>query len=305
MPCDRDKCHSHSHPRALAAAGGPRRLSQTAHKRTATPMGLIVLLTSTAAGDRGRKFVAPTPARPAQCCMDKRVGVARCKVPPTPVRSPALVPGVPPTSAANDPSTAQSSDHSNRNECSDATTKVNTRRRPQAVGARLRAAREAAGLSQRQLAFNGCSPAYISRIESGDRIPSLQLLRELGRRLGVSEDFLATGSDPRERDETMIEAEVALRLGELDLAEDLYTRLAEAGPIRRSRRSRMRASARSPSGRGDPRLAIQQFERALELEARTSGRHRRPRGLARTRLRHGRRARVVDRGLRARPGRCG
>ena len=66
---------------------------------------------------------------------------------------------------------------------------------PRAVGERLKAAREAAGLSQRQLSFSGCSPAYISRIESGDRIPSLQLLRELGRRLGVSEDFLATGVD--------------------------------------------------------------------------------------------------------------
>ena len=66
---------------------------------------------------------------------------------------------------------------------------------PRAVGARLRAARERSGLSQRQLSFPGCSPAYISRIESGDRIPSLQLLRELGRRLGVSEDWLATGTE--------------------------------------------------------------------------------------------------------------
>ena len=65
---------------------------------------------------------------------------------------------------------------------------------PKAVGDRLKAAREAAGLSQRQLAFSGCSPAYISRIEAGDRIPSLQLLRELGKRLGVTEDWLATGA---------------------------------------------------------------------------------------------------------------
>src|SRR5688572_33438003 len=40
---------------------------------------------------------------------------------------------------------------------------------PKAVGTRLRDAREAAGLSQRQLSFQGCSPAYISRIEAGDR----------------------------------------------------------------------------------------------------------------------------------------
>ena len=64
---------------------------------------------------------------------------------------------------------------------------------PAAVGRRLREARERAGSSQRQLSFDGCSPAYISRIEAGERIPSLQLLREMGRRLGVSEDYLATG----------------------------------------------------------------------------------------------------------------
>ena len=56
-------------------------------------------------------------------------------------------------------------------------------------------ARERAGLSQRQLSFPGCSPAYISRIEAGDRIPSLQLLRKMGQRLGVSEDYLATGKE--------------------------------------------------------------------------------------------------------------
>src|SRR5215207_4589433 len=70
---------------------------------------------------------------------------------------------------------------------------------PAAVGERLKEARERAGLSQRQLSFSGCSPAYISRIEAGDRIPSLQLLRELGKRLGVSEDYLATGADARGR----------------------------------------------------------------------------------------------------------
>src|SRR5919205_897150 len=90
---------------------------------------------------------------------------------------------------------------------------------PQAVGERLRTARVRAGLSQRQLSFPGCSPAYISRIESGDRIPSLQLLRELGRRLGVSEDYLATGSElppAEQKGLALVEAEVALRLDDLE-----------------------------------------------------------------------------------------
>ena len=67
---------------------------------------------------------------------------------------------------------------------------------PVAVGARLHAAREAAGISQRELAFPGCSAAYISRIERGDRIPSLQVMRELARRVGVTEAELAYGREP-------------------------------------------------------------------------------------------------------------
>ncbi len=54
---------------------------------------------------------------------------------------------------------------------------------PHAVGRRLLEARLAAGLSQRALAFPGCSAAYISRLEAGERVPSLQLLRKLAQRL--------------------------------------------------------------------------------------------------------------------------
>src|SRR6186997_3244110 len=94
---------------------------------------------------------------------------------------------------------------------------------PVEVGRRLREARERAGLSQRQLSFAGCSPAYISRIESGDRIPSLQLLRELGRRLWETEDYLATGAELGGDRGGLVEAEVALRLNDLDEAERLYS----------------------------------------------------------------------------------
>jgi transcriptional regulator with XRE-family HTH domain len=68
---------------------------------------------------------------------------------------------------------------------------------PQAVGRRLLEARAAADLSQRELAFPGCSAAYISRIERGERIPSLQVLRELASRCDVSETFLAWGRKER------------------------------------------------------------------------------------------------------------
>jgi transcriptional regulator with XRE-family HTH domain len=83
---------------------------------------------------------------------------------------------------------------------------------PVAVGHRLHEAREAAGLSQRELAFPGCSAAYISRIERGERIPSLQVMRELARRTGVSEAFLARGRET-------LDNEVARRVREAEKAE--------------------------------------------------------------------------------------
>jgi transcriptional regulator with XRE-family HTH domain len=61
------------------------------------------------------------------------------------------------------------------------------------VGARLHKARTAAGLSQRQLSFPGCTAAYISRLEHDARTPSLQLLIELADRLGCDATWLATG----------------------------------------------------------------------------------------------------------------
>jgi tetratricopeptide (TPR) repeat protein len=133
---------------------------------------------------------------------------------------------------------------------------------PAAVGERLKEARERAGLSQRQLSFSGCSPAYISRIESGDRIPSLQLLRELGKRLDVSEDYLATGAvDHGVRGAELAQAEVALRLDELDAAEELFQQIlgsavtdAEAGV----RLGLLGICHR----RGNPREAIKFLERA-------------------------------------------
>jgi transcriptional regulator with XRE-family HTH domain len=64
---------------------------------------------------------------------------------------------------------------------------------PAAVGRRLKEARVAAGFSQRQLSFPGCSAAYISRLEAGDRVPSLQLLRKLAAKLDADEQYLATG----------------------------------------------------------------------------------------------------------------
>ncbi len=64
-----------------------------------------------------------------------------------------------------------------------------------AIGDRLREARRAAGLSQRELAEPGVSYAYISRIEAGVRTPSVKVLRKVAPKLGVSVSWLETGRD--------------------------------------------------------------------------------------------------------------
>jgi tetratricopeptide (TPR) repeat protein len=93
---------------------------------------------------------------------------------------------------------------------------------PKSVGRRLKEARQRAGLTQRDLSFPGCTSAYISRIEAGARTPSLQLIHEFARMLRVSPEYLASGVDTTDRAGDLVEAEVALRLGDLDHAAELY-----------------------------------------------------------------------------------
>jgi transcriptional regulator with XRE-family HTH domain len=88
---------------------------------------------------------------------------------------------------------------------------------PERIGARLRRLRLERGLSQRQLASLGASYAYISRIESGERTPSVRAIRLLARRLGVTPEYLETGAEiaPVEVLELRLtDAELRLRLGD-------------------------------------------------------------------------------------------
>jgi tetratricopeptide (TPR) repeat protein len=129
---------------------------------------------------------------------------------------------------------------------------------PIAVGQRLRQAREAAGLTQRELSFEGCTAAYVSRIEAGARVPSLQILHEFAKRLGVAPEYLATGRPGGEDvSSELLEAEVALRLGDENRAVQLY----EAA----------RADADSPAALarvqlGHGRLALRRGEIAEGIE---------------------------------------
>jgi tetratricopeptide (TPR) repeat protein len=84
------------------------------------------------------------------------------------------------------------------------------------IGERLRRLRAERGLSQRELSAPGVSYAYISRIEAGARRPSVKALRQLARKLGVTAEYLETGSEMHDferRELRLADAELRLRLG--------------------------------------------------------------------------------------------
>src|SRR3569623_2147368 len=91
------------------------------------------------------------------------------------------------------------------------------------IGQRRKRLRLERGLSQRELAAPGVSYAYISRIEAGSRQPSVKALRRLAAKLGVSADYLETGSDldpDGERERKRGDLELAVRLGDAAAAEE-------------------------------------------------------------------------------------
>ena len=72
-------------------------------------------------------------------------------------------------------------------------------------------------MSQRELAGPGVSYAYISRIEAGQRRPSVKAIRTLARKLGISAQYLETGSmttSEEDREMRLADAELRLRLGD-------------------------------------------------------------------------------------------
>lgn len=60
---------------------------------------------------------------------------------------------------------------------------------------RLRRLRIERSLSQRDIQTPRASYAYISRLETGARTPSLTAVRQLAEKLGVTPLFLETGQD--------------------------------------------------------------------------------------------------------------
>jgi transcriptional regulator with XRE-family HTH domain len=79
---------------------------------------------------------------------------------------------------------------------------------PEGLGPRLKQARKNRRLGLAELSFEGCTEGHISRIENGQRLPSLQIIHGLAKRLGVSPHWLMTGKeDPLRRTAQQVVAE--------------------------------------------------------------------------------------------------
>jgi tetratricopeptide (TPR) repeat protein len=148
---------------------------------------------------------------------------------------------------------------------------------PKELGRRVHEARMDRGLSLRDVAFPGCSASFLSRVESGLRVPSTPVLIELASRLGVPpERLLGRRVDRRVADAAMDAAEVAARMGEPDADAALETLLEEArelGDVMSQSRLLECLGLLELDRRHDDR-AIAFLEAALDCDVPTSPRER-------------------------------
>lgn len=115
------------------------------------------------------------------------------------------------------------------------------------VGARIRALRQARGLTQSQVAEPAYTKAYISMLEAGRTRASMKALEHIGARLGVQPaDLLAERPPAGPQYERMLAA------------------VDELMEVTRSAATHAAAAAR---GRGDRRAAERHARRSLELLA--------------------------------------
>ena len=89
----------------------------------------------------------------------------------------------------------------------------------------------------------------------------------MGRRLGVSEDWLATGldRDVLAENRTLLDAEIALRFNEIETAEQLYAQALDAATTNTERARALAGLGQIAFERGEPRQAVQRLEQALAL----------------------------------------
>jgi tetratricopeptide (TPR) repeat protein len=135
------------------------------------------------------------------------------------------------------------------------------------IGERVRRLRLAKGMSQRALSGPGISYAYVSRIEAGQRTPSLKAIRLLADQLGVAPEYLETGAmipPDQERELRIADAELELRLGRnTDEAEATLIDLIDQRPGTPIEARARAALGISAERRGDNAQAVRQLEAAI------------------------------------------
>jgi len=136
------------------------------------------------------------------------------------------------------------------------------------IGGRVRRLRIERGMSQRALSGPGISYAYVSRIEGGQRNPSLKAIRLLARKLGVTAEYLETGAKipaAKELELRIADAELELRLGrDTEHAEATLTAVIDERPGGPEEARARAALGILASRRGDNAQAIRQLEAATD-----------------------------------------
>lgn len=140
------------------------------------------------------------------------------------------------------------------------------------IGQRLKRLRLERGFSQRELAAPGVSYAYISRIEAGTRQPSVKALRRLAAKLGVTAEYLETGSQlapADDRELRLSELELAVRLGDWqgkeEALEAVLDEALEAADSETALRARV-SLAIVAQEHGDLHRVVEFLEESLEGE---------------------------------------
>jgi transcriptional regulator with XRE-family HTH domain len=134
-----------------------------------------------------------------------------------------------------------------------------------AIGQRIRHRREAAGLTQRQLAAGRYTSSYISALESGRVKPSVAAMSHLAERLGCSiNDLLGDRTDDL-RTGLRLEADLRLASGDWQRALGSYAELREGSLDDHSQAEVAVATAEALSRLQRPAEAIDRASEAVAL----------------------------------------
>jgi tetratricopeptide (TPR) repeat protein len=138
-------------------------------------------------------------------------------------------------------------------------------------GSRLRKLRLERGMTQKQVAGDRYTHAYVSSIEAGRRMPSRDALEHFALQLGIDVDELLTGRPPdlaAKLDLKLHDARLALSSGSIEEADAALTAIIK--DARRFELSHIEARAEEARGlllerRGKPEDALERYRRSEEI----------------------------------------